>query len=121
MPDQTPSSAKTISVNFPSGEELYNTLMADIEADLLTQNIPNLNQKYAGETKEQNAERLERYRRAYEKYDEAFASWMQKFDHLVNQYRKEALKMQETESLATDSARMNAIEREFAPVKLPTK
>ncbi len=48
---------------------LYDAIMGQLEPDLTTAELPNLDRKYAGEPRAGRAARMERYRRAFARYD----------------------------------------------------
>lgn len=83
---------------FPTGRQIYDGLMAKIEPELLTDSIPHLDQKYAGESKAEHTARLARYAAAYKAYDKAYAEWSAELAQLVHEARREILKEAEAES-----------------------
>jgi hypothetical protein len=50
---------------------LYDTLMAEIEPELCSWELPALEERYAGETPEEHEDRMSRYELAYAVFDEA--------------------------------------------------
>ncbi len=52
---------------------LYDELMSRIEPDLVSNQLPLLDQKYAGETEEEHAARMEQYAAAYVVFDACLA------------------------------------------------
>lgn len=73
-----------------SGEEVYDIIMASIEPELVTKNLPLLEQQHAGETPEAKAERMKRYEAAFAKYDEEFAKFMEKLHKEVHAVKRDA-------------------------------
>ena len=119
MPDQTHSAAQTVQtfagpLIVPSGEDIYNALMVDIEPELVTYVLPTLEEKYKDESSEARETRLEGYQKAYEKYDQSFAQWMANLQQAVESYRKTALRSAEHESLQRDSDALAKIESSFS-------
>jgi hypothetical protein len=112
MPAATPEK-NVVTVRLPSGGEVYDGIMSEIEPDLVRAVIPTLDVKYAGETPEQHAVRLARYRAAYAEYAVRFAAWASEMSALVSQYRKSALKLEEQESRSKDSSELASIEDQF--------
>jgi hypothetical protein len=55
----------------------YDDVMAEIEPDLVSANIPGLQDKYQGETPQQAQERAERYERAFQAYDRRLDAYEQ--------------------------------------------
>ena len=59
----------------PSGEEMYDQIMSQIEPDLVTAQLPLLKEKYKDETPEQAKARADRYNRAFAEYEKQFAAY----------------------------------------------
>ena len=76
---------------FPTGGEIYDTLMMQIEPELVSANIPLLDAEYVGESEADRALRYERYTRAYATYDKVFQQWQKNLSSSVQVYRREAL------------------------------
>jgi hypothetical protein len=70
------------------GASVYDQIMAEIEPDLLTNVIPTLETKYAGETPEQAAARSQRYDAAFAEYDKRYAVRMTQMDGQVHTLQK---------------------------------
>lgn len=104
----------SVEVQLPTGAEIYDGLMADIEPDLVSDAIPLIDAKYAGETPEQTAERLARYNAAYAEYDRQFTQWADEMEVLVNAYRKDALKLEEQDSKVQENAELGNLEAQFS-------
>jgi hypothetical protein len=94
-------------------EELYNLLMVDIEPDLLIENIPGLDAKYAGETPEQHTARMQRYDAAYKKFDEEFNKFMVDVDHKVRTTRRDSLHEKEQEARKDEENTINSLASAF--------
>lgn len=102
------------ALNFPTGEEVYDSIMGEIEPELLTANIPHLDEQYVNETEEDRAARYERYNTAYAAYDEAYAKWEADLNTLVTSYRHDALSSAEAQSKQDDETAMTQLEQSFA-------
>jgi len=96
MPTLDPTS--DLDIQIPTGEEIYNAIMGEIEPELLSQNIPSLDEKYSGETEEERAKRLKRYQEAYKTYDEKYTKWIEGLKQLVEKARRHAIQSAEKES-----------------------
>ena len=48
---------------------LYNAVMLSLEPDLLTRNLPTLDEKYSGESAKQHKSRIQRYKTAFARFD----------------------------------------------------
>jgi esterase/lipase len=73
-----------------SGKEIYDAIMRTIDPELTSDQLPLLAAKYAGETPEQKAERMKRYKVAFDKYDAAFEQYMQALTSDVHAIKREA-------------------------------
>lgn len=98
---------------FPTGAELYDQIMGPIEPELLTANIPHLDEQYTDEPPEDRAKRYERYTKAYAKYDEAYAAWHASFHQEVTVYRRDALKSAEQESKSEEVGLLAQLEQDI--------
>ena len=58
-----------------SGTQIYDTIMAQIEPDLVSTMATELNRKYANETTQERSDRMQRYKRAFELYDKCFSAF----------------------------------------------
>lgn len=112
MPTSLQNSSVAV-VKLPTGTDVYDGIMSDIEPDLVSSMIPLLDMKYAGETSQQNRMRLAKYRAAYEEYGRRFAQWATEMNQLVTKYRKGALKLEEQESRAKEDSALLSIEDQF--------
>lgn len=98
-----------------SGQQLYDELMAKIEPELTTAQLPLLAEKYKDETPEQAKARAERYTKAYAEYDSAYATYMGSARQQVSQYRKDAFQSLEKEDRTRDQAKLSAMESILLP------
>ncbi len=112
MSTQTTTTGHQI-LSVPSGDEIYDALMSKIEMELITVNLPMLDEQYADETPDERKARYERYQRAYEQYDLAFAEWIKTFHLAVEACRREVMKMAEEKDRVADAVAMNALEAAF--------
>lgn len=94
-------------------KQLYDVLMAEIEPDLLLANIPTLDQKYANETADEKAARMQRYEAAYKKFDAEFTAFMAEVNAEVRTSKRESLAAKEAEAKASDKTQLSNIESAF--------
>lgn len=94
----------------PSGEEVYNMLMEKIEPELMTAQIPLLQEKYKDETPEDAKVRAERYRKAFEEYDKKYAEYQLTIDSSVRVFSHDVLKGAETIATTDDTSALQNIE-----------
>ena len=81
----------------PTGQELYDALMQQIEPELVSSVVDTLEAVHKGETDEKHAERMERYRNAFLEYDKQFDAYMQNLTQQVSDYRRTAVAAIESE------------------------
>lgn len=98
----------------PTGTQVHDTLMAPIEEDLLTANLPTLSSKYALETAQERAQRIDRYKVALRKYDKAYAEWVSAVTTKVEGYKTTVLSRAQEKSAREDKGEMSRLESEFS-------
>ena len=91
-------------------EEIYNALMYDIEPELMTDMIPELDEIYANETEEEREERAERYARAFEMFSDEFENILALWKTELLTFKKQALASFKTQSTAEDAEHLLNIE-----------
>ncbi len=114
MTDPTPATAGTIEIHIPSGQEVYDAIMGEIEPELLTANIPLLEEQHKGETPEEKAARSARYTEAYAQYDAAYKTWADNLQKAVAAVRKEALRSAEKKDKLNEDAQLLSLEAAMA-------
>lgn len=97
----------------PDGTSLYNAIMQEIDTDLITDNIPLLRKKYAGETPEEAKKRSARYEAAFTEYDKRYMLAIQNLNVEVQKYRRDALHSAEAMSIQNDVRKLEEIENAF--------
>tara|TARA_Y100000310_G_C20363210_1_gene659964 strand:+ start:84 stop:461 length:378 start_codon:yes stop_codon:yes gene_type:complete len=98
----------------PSGAEVHDALMKSIDEDLLTTNLPSLDEKYADETPEERSARAERYKAALVQYDTAFEAWEKGVDGKVDAYKQSVLSHAKEQSGESDADKMSELESEIS-------
>ena len=73
MPVVTTSTANQ---TLQTGEQIYNTIMVQIEPDLLTTSTVKVDSPETGESDGQYAARMERYRKAFATYERCFEAYV---------------------------------------------
>ncbi len=96
-----------------SPEEIYDMLMREIEPELTSEFIDTLEEKYKNETPEEAEGRGKRYKKAFDRFEEAFAKYLMELNASVQSYRKSAFRSVEEESRGEDAEKMSAIEDFF--------
>lgn len=105
MPTPTPPSPPKI----PTGTELYNMLMQNIEPELTEEGRKLAAEAYKNETPEQNAIRMRRYQIAFDRCNEAYDDYMQMLGTQVERYRRDSLSFVETKTKADESKVLDTI------------
>ena len=82
----------------PNAQTVYDTLMAAIEPDLVTDQLPLLKKKYAGESDEEKVLRKERYKKAFQEYDKQFSVASDRLFEQIRQYKKEQIDAAENQA-----------------------
>lgn len=90
-----------------SGREIYDSIMGQIEPELVSAEIPKLKEKYSNETTEQKSARGERYRKAFIKYYEMFEIYVADMREKIRRYQRNAMKTVEEISQWEDSSALD--------------
>ncbi len=79
-------------------------MMRDIEPDLTSDMLPTLDAKYAGETAEEHADRMDRYEQAYA----IFNNSLQQMSHYMYAYVQQTKGQAQSERRARESAQASS-------------
>ncbi len=93
-----------------NGTELYDSIMSKIEPELVSSEIPLLEQKYGFETEGLKRVRLDRYRDAFQKYDEAYQVYLAQLRQQIKQYKVDAFAWAEAEATINEDTQMKNID-----------
>lgn len=105
MPTPTPPSPPKI----PTGQELFDTLMAHIEPELTTEGKKLAAEKYKNETEEQKAERMKRYELAFDRCNKAYTDYMATLDVQVERYRRDSFNFVEQQDKQEEANAIDTI------------
>ncbi len=94
----------------PSGEQIYDMLMAKIDPELLSASLPTLEEKYKNETPEQKKARGERYKLAFEQYDAAYQEYMRGIAQGVHSFQHSAMASVESDDKAREQADLQSLD-----------
>jgi hypothetical protein len=97
-------------LSFSSGEEVYDSIMAEIEPDLTHEQIPLLEEIYKDETPDEKEARSARYRQAFEEYDRRYATFELQLQANVRSFQIAAMKTAESSAHVQDEAGLAHIE-----------
>lgn len=120
MPNPQDDSTEKVHIDpalqaaMPTGMEVHDALMAPIEEDLLTKNLPLLATKYEGESATDRASRVDRYKAALRAYDKAYAEWVSGVSEKVEGYKKTVISYAQQHSAASDEGEISRLESEFS-------
>ena len=98
------------------GTQIYDSIMQEIEPELMSTVIPTLEEKYQNETPEEAKVRKARYDKAFAEYDKRYAAYMTKVEGQVKNLRKQALKQAEQNSRQEDESQLNSLEATMSTV-----
>lgn len=92
---------------------LYDEIMQHIEPDLLSKNLPFLDDKYKGETEAEHADRMASYDTSFEIFDRAFEGFQSEFIGEVKTVKKEVRNKAQAQAKAEDEQVLKTIEKDF--------
>ncbi|OGJ56223.1 hypothetical protein A3D88_03030 [Candidatus Peribacteria bacterium RIFCSPHIGHO2_02_FULL_52_16] len=93
-----------------SAEWLYDEIMASIEPDLLTKNIPLLEERYKGETEEQKKMRQEHYQVAFLIFDRVAADLEKEMKADVTLWKKQMAALANAEISVEEQSQLTQLE-----------
>ncbi len=96
------------------GAELYDTIMAQIEPELLSDKLPISRAALESDDAAERAARAARYQAAFEEYDRRFAQYCDKWNEELHSYKRQAVAYIEAAAQATDDAELSSIESSLA-------
>lgn len=97
----------------PKASEVYDAIMGPIEPELTSENLALLTEKYGHEPAEEQARRLERYRKAFAVYDKAYEKWAAGVHNAALDKRRSALKKAEQQLQQKDQGLLAKIDSIF--------
>lgn len=95
-------------------DHLYDAIMAEIEPELMSQLLPELDRIYAQETPEERAARMERYRKAFELCEERVQAVVGEWQAELEQFKRQAIAERKQESVTEDQSALRNIEQSFS-------
>jgi hypothetical protein len=98
---------------FPSGQEIYDSIMQKIEPELVSASLPILNEKYKDESPKDKEARKKRYNLAFLKYNKEFKAYMVKLQVQANQYYKDVRLSLEEKSREKETKDLSSIESQI--------
>lgn len=95
-------------------DELYDSIMKDIEPDLLTSNLSKLEEQYKDESEEERAIRMLRYDAANKEFNERLDSYVAEVKESARTKRRKALKEKEAADQEREEKLLINMENQFA-------
>ena len=92
------------------GKEVYNSIMQQIEPELLSGLLSSLKTKYKSETAEAKEKRRKRYNAAVKKYHGLYTAYISDLDARIHRYQKEAMRSIEDRSHAQEEKQLENLE-----------
>lgn len=93
-----------------SGEAIYDSIMQEIEPELMTKVLPTLEEKYKNETPEQKTARAERYTKAFTEYEKRYQAYLLSEESKLRTFKRAAFKGVEERTGEDDRARLTQID-----------
>ncbi|MEN9561259.1 MAG: hypothetical protein RIQ56_532 [Candidatus Parcubacteria bacterium] len=103
-PPPTQGSGQTTAPRIPTGQELYDTIMGEIEPDLTSSGIKTLAEKYKDEKPGETIMRKQRYELAMERYNQAYSDYIETLHAQVERYRRSSFNEIELKDRARESS-----------------
>lgn len=99
--------------SFPTAEELYDTIMQQVEPELMRANLPTLDDPYQGESDVERKKRYERYSEAFAEFEKRKDTYMTKRREDLDEYYKNRMEQIEAASQKKDAAVLARLEANF--------
>lgn len=96
------------------GDDLYDTIMGEIEPELVSTVYPTLDEKYKNETPDEKAARQARYDKAFVEYERRFALYTNKWNGELRAFQTGVSRALEADDRAEDETIMSQLESAFA-------
>ena len=97
-----------------SGEEVYDSIMGEIEPELLSKNIILLEEKYKEETPDQKKARGERYGKAFAEYEKHYQKYLADSSSTLQRFKGQALKSVEDADRKQDAMGVQSLEAQMS-------
>ena len=101
------AAAVRVLPKIPSGKEIYDSIMREIEPELLSSIIPTLNEKYKNETPLEWEQRKKRYNKAFAKFHQVYDVYMEDLRIRIHRYHQESMKDFEEQSRLQEERSLN--------------
>jgi hypothetical protein len=109
MPHPSKKRAQVSKPHIPTGQELYDAIMHEIEPELTTEGVKHIAETYKHETPHERYERKKRYILAFERYKQAYEGYIQTLQAQVDRYRRASIQEAEIEDREQEEGFMDMI------------
>ena len=93
----------------PSGKEIYDRIMSQIEPELVSNSLPTLQKKYQNEKAAEKEARRVRYNRAFAEYHKRYQKLIIELDQQIHRYQREAMRSVEAWSRSREQAQIEEL------------
>ncbi len=114
MSDSTQTSGMPIPPQIQGGAEVYDSIMKDIEPDLLSTNIETVDAQYAGKSPDEKKARMERYAKAFVEYQKRYEEYNANKQGEVRSFGRNVVQAVESKSADKDDKLLGEIESEIS-------
>src|SRR3989338_10631299 len=109
MPILPPDPPAATAPSIPTGQELYDLIMGNIEQELTTEGLKTIAAKYANETTEEKYERKKRYDLAFDRYAQAYEGYIGTLQAQMERYRKQSFQHVELSDRTSEAGFLETI------------
>lgn len=110
MPQADPAASAQVSPQEEAGIFIYDAIMSAIEPELVSTEIPKLEEKYKNETPEEKSARAKHYNAAFAAYEKHYAHFIAGVGGEVRALKHEAMATTEAEERAKEEEEMSGLE-----------
>ncbi len=103
-----------LNIVFPTGEELYDSIMSEIEPELMLSNVATLDAPYATESVSDKKKRYERYGKAFAKYKNTYDLYMKSLSEALGVYKRTITEVASQVNDTKESSVLTALEEQLS-------
>ena len=97
----------------PTGQEIYDRLMKNIEPELVIRNLKELDAPYKKETVARRKARYARYAKAFKEYRKQYKAWIKQLNLKIQNYKRAVIKASEKMSKTSDASALADLEAQM--------
>ena len=113
---QSQIAAQAAGAALPTGTQIYDAIMGEIEPELVSAVIPTLEDTYKEETADEHEARMKRYEEAFSLYDRCYQAYMDKLTGEVRDRKRSARAESEQHEQAERDQEAEAVLAQIANV-----